>query len=71
MAYSSAPGELADALQDEAERILDTGYSREVLYEDLKHLLLYLRRDGRYNLEDDVLDVMDVLTGWCAPSAQL
>lgn len=44
------------------------GYPREVLHQDLKRLLLDLRRD---DLEDDVTDVMDVLVGYCAPSARL
>jgi hypothetical protein len=70
LAYSKPAGKLADALHAEAEEIVRTGYPREAMYEDLKRLLLDLRRDGRDDLEDDVMDVMDVLVGYCAPSAR-
>jgi hypothetical protein len=71
LAYSGAPGEFADGLYAEVEGLLAIGYSRETLYEYLKHLALDLRRNGRDDLEDDVLDVANALVGWCAPSAQL
>ena len=71
LAYSRPAGKLADALHDEAEEMIRAGYSREALYGDLRRLLLDLRRDGRDDLEDDVMDVMDVLVGYCAPSARL
>ena len=70
LAYSTPEGKLADALQDQVEQMARAGHTREALYEDLKHLALELRRDGRDDLEDNVLDVMDVLVGWCAPSAR-
>ncbi len=47
------------------------GYPREALYEVRKHLVFDLRSDGREDLEDDVLEVMDVLAGWCSPPARL
>lgn len=71
LAYSKPAGELADALYTEAGKMVRAGYPREALYEDLKRLLLDLRRDGRDDLEDEVMDVMDVLVGYCAPSARL
>jgi hypothetical protein len=71
LAYSKPAGKFADALHTEAEEMIRLGYPREALYEDLKRLLLDLRRDGRDDLEDEVMDVMDVLVGYCAPSARL
>lgn len=67
----SVPAEkVADALQGQVEQMIRAGYSRDALYEDLKRLVLELRSAGRDDLEDDVMDVMDVLAGWSAPSAQ-
>lgn len=71
LAKVSPTGKLADALQDEVERMLGRGYPKEVLYEDLKGLALSLRRQGREKAEDEVFEVMDVLAGWCAPSSRL
>ncbi len=71
LAYSTPAGEVGDALQDQVERMIDSGASRDALYEDLKRLALELRRDGRDDLEDEVMAVMDVLVGWCAPSARI
>jgi hypothetical protein len=71
LAHSKLAGKLADALHEEAEKMIRAGYSREALYDDLRHLLLDLRRDGREDLEDEVMDLMDALVGYCAPSARL
>jgi hypothetical protein len=71
LAYSTPEGKVADALQDEVEKLVREGYPRDALYEDLKHLILELRREGRDDLEDAVMDVMDVLVGWCSPSARI
>lgn len=65
------PGALMDPLFDLVEELRRSGYPREALYEDLKQLLRELRATGREEYEDDVLEVMDVLSGWCAPSARL
>ncbi len=71
LAYTSPAGEFADALQNQVERMIDRGASRDALYEDLKFLALGLRDEGREDLEDEALEVMDVLSGWCAPSARI
>jgi hypothetical protein len=71
LAYSTPNERLADELQDKVAEMIHSGASRDELYEDLKHLALQLRQDGRDELEDEVMDVMDVLAGWCAPSARL
>lgn len=62
---------LADALQSAVEARLERGYSRHFTYNDLSQLALELRREGKEERESEVLEVMDVLTGWCAPSARI
>lgn len=67
LAYASE----AEALYDLSEELLKSGYPREELLEDFKRLVLKLRAANRGDLEDDVLDVVDAITGWCAPNARL
>ncbi len=71
LAASHEPGEFADFLYEEVERLLGTGYPRRMLLEDMKHLTLFLRSKGQEEKEDDVLEVLDALYGQCAPSARL
>lgn len=47
--------------------MLDEGISDAVLREDLDQIRGLVSPDD----EDKVLDVMDLLVGWCAPSARL
>jgi hypothetical protein len=49
------------------------GYTKEQIYDFLERLVLDLRTRENYleSAEDVVLDVMDALTGWCHPEAQL
>lgn len=68
---TDVPGEFADELQDLVEELIAEGYPRDELYEKLKQVALTLRYDGREDLEDEVLEVMDVLGGWCPPSARI
>lgn len=71
LARTHEPGALMDALYDLSRELLDSGYPREALLEDFKHLILELRGRGDEAREDAALEVTDVLTGWCAPSARL
>ncbi len=60
------------SLREEAAELLRSGYPRAELIDDLEHLRLLLRRRwGRENLEDEVLEVMDFVTGWCSPHMKL
>jgi hypothetical protein len=58
-------------LRKYARERLDEDYSNEQLYADLRHL--YRKVSGRDNeeLEEAIADVMDFLTGCCAPDARL
>ena len=55
------------ALRDLVKRLLDGGVSGEVLLEDLSQIRALVSE----HVEDLVLDVMDLLTGWCAPQFRL
>lgn len=54
-------------LHDLTRRFLDEGTPSEVLLDDLGQIRGLVSED----LEETVLDVMDLLVGWCAPSAKL
>jgi hypothetical protein len=49
------------------------GHPKAEIYNALEQLLVQLRArpDARNIDEDAVLDVMDALTGWCRPDAEL
>jgi hypothetical protein len=55
------------ALRNVVESLLADGVSEESLLEDLSQI----RGLVAPGIESEVLDVMDLLTGWCAPSARL
>jgi hypothetical protein len=71
LARESQPGEFMLRVHDVAEQRLVGGESREELLHEFEILRGLLRDMGREDLEDDVLEVMDFITGWCAPSARL
>jgi hypothetical protein len=56
-----------DQLGDYLQELLDEGISSEDLYEDLTEIHTLLPEDE----QEVMLDMMDALTGWCAPSARL
>lgn len=68
---STPPGELADALYSEAVEALRSGYPREALYEDLGRLATSARESGDEEKQDDIIDVSNVLAGYCAPSVRI
>jgi hypothetical protein len=58
-------------LRETVKGLLDQGYDRKILIESLTQFGLMLRSQGKKAEEDEVLDVLDTLTGWCHPDAQL
>jgi len=68
--HSPDPGRALRALVQDLSR---EGLQKEEIYELLEKFLTHLRRkEGRRQSDEDlVLDVMDALTGWCHPEAQL
>jgi hypothetical protein len=65
----------ADALVPRLRRFvresLDAGYPSEQLYVDLVRTYREPIPPTDEEVEDALLDVMDFLTGWCAPDARL
>jgi hypothetical protein len=56
-----------DNLRALVQGYLDDGVSREQLLEDLSQIRALVPGD----IEESVLDVMDLLVGWCAPQYRL
>lgn len=71
LARTHEPDALSDALYDLSRELLESGYPREALLDDFKRLVLKLRERGDEEREDTVMEVLDVLTGWCSPGAKL
>lgn len=60
------------ALRALARHRLAAGDPREQVIEELTRLVLDLREEQRpEEAEDPILDVLDMLTGWCAPGSAL
>lgn len=55
-----------------ARELLDGGYPREELYADFERAVEVVRqRSSDAEAEDPILDVMDLLVGWCSPGVKL
>lgn len=73
LAKATPADELAPILRDFVREQLDADYPSEQLYVDLVRVHQELSSSSKAGeaREDAFLDVMDFLTGWCAPSARL
>lgn len=71
LAFGLTPDAVGDALYDHSAGLLAAGYPRDVLYRDLERLAAEMRSRDEEEREDGILDVMDALTGECAPSSRL
>jgi hypothetical protein len=60
-----------ESLRRAVARELDAGVPRTLLTAQLEELRADLRRSGREDDEDVVLEVMDFLTGWSSPHMRL
>lgn len=65
------PGALVMPLRQLAREELRAGYPREALVEDFEHVRAELEERDDEAREDDVVTVMDALTGYCSPTARL
>jgi hypothetical protein len=65
------PGVLVMPLRELAREELRRGYPREALVEDFERVRSLLEDRDEEAREDDVLTVMDALTGYCSPAARL
>ena len=58
-------------LQSEAKALLAEGIPRETVVKACEACVLRVRAQGREKDEEMLLDVLDQLVGWCAPSVKL
>jgi hypothetical protein len=71
--HALATDQPALALRSLAGELSQEGRTRQEIYTALESLLVRLRAHpgSRESQEDAVLEVMDSLTGWCHPGAEL
>lgn len=65
------PGDLIIPLREFANAELLRGYPREELLNDFECVRSMLEAEDREDEEDDLIAVMDALTGYCSPAARL
>lgn len=58
-------------LWDGATQLLDAGIPRERIVTTLEDLYDLFGRQGRGDAQDEVIEVLNSLTGYCSPSARL
>jgi hypothetical protein len=68
--YAIADGDWKASLATLARRQLEASSRAEVLA-DLESLRVRARLAGREDIEDAILDVMDMITGWTGPNGKL
>lgn len=71
LAQESLPGAFLPRTRNLAVRLVQGGYSREELIAIFETYRTVLRDRGQEDLEDDLLDVMDQLDGWCGEHARI
>lgn len=72
MALATPADHLANTLRKYGHVLLASGYASEQLYVDLMRAYDEVAMlGGPEEREDALLDVMDFITGWCAPKARL
>lgn len=71
LARATPAHRLTPELRHYARARLDEGYSNAQLYVDFMEAYEKTSESDDEEREDAFLDVMDFLTGWCAPEARL
>ncbi len=72
LALESRPGAFLPGVRNLAFRLVQGGgYTREELIAIFERYRRVLRDRGQEDLEDDLLDIMDQLDGWCAEHARI
>lgn len=69
-AQTPAP-QLVGELRGFACELLDAGYDRELLYDDIQNVYVDVSERGDERIEDALIHVADDLTGFCSPSSEL
>ncbi len=67
LASSNRVGELRKIAQE----MLDGGAQPEVVLKRFEQIRASLRESGREDDEDTIMDVMDMISGWCSPHMTL
>ena len=71
LALATPADRLTPKLRQYARECLNAGYPSEQLYADFMGAYEGISQRDDEEREDAFLDVMDFLTGWCAPGARL
>ena len=71
LALATPARRLTPKLRQFARERLDAGYPNDQLYTDFMSAYEVVSERDDEEREDALLDVMDFLTGWCAPDARL
>lgn len=72
LSRESRPGTFLSEARNLALMLVQGGsYSREELLAIFERYRTVLRNRGQEDLEDDLLDVMDQLDGWCAEHVRI
>jgi hypothetical protein len=71
LASATAANRLTPKLRQFARARLDEHYPSDQLYADFMHAYEEISKHDDEEREDAFLDVMDFLTGWCAPDARI
>ncbi len=71
LALATPADRLTPKLRQYARERLDAGYPNYQLYADFMGAYEKISERDDEEREDAFLDVMDFLTGWCAPGARL
>ncbi len=72
MARQSSADDLAPMLRNYAQAMVGSDYPAAQLYADMMNAYTQMSDRGASEAQEDaVLDVMDYLTGWCAPDARI
>lgn len=72
MTRQSSADDLAPMLRNYAQVMVVSEYPAAQLYADLMNAHALMAEHGASEAQEDAfLDVMDYLTGWCAPNARI
>jgi hypothetical protein len=71
ISISDRSGKLFEYLWEGSMELLDAGVPRDRVVATLKALYDILGEQGRYDAQDEVVEVLNSLTGYCSPSARL
>ena len=71
LSREARPGTFQLKVRQLARRLVVSGFSREELLDIFEQYREVLRQRGQEDQEDDLLDVMDQLSGWSAEHARI